>query len=222
VNIRWVEATPIRWPKNLLTLCYTGSVWIICKQKDIVKFVYKTLNDHCCIALRRVFMYGELGSMWKEGSFMKLQVSLPCSLVSVLSQLSPIHTTPLHFTDSHFDVIPHLLIGLLPSGFPSETLYTFVSHVCYMPYPSHSPWLDQYSVKNVSFMKLLITQCYPLCLVWILKPLQFGLFLRSKFLNTLRQTMALPSLVHNDSHSLAAILIFSAIFSHALLIFMAS
>jgi hypothetical protein len=33
--------------------------------------------------------------------------------------------------------------GLLPSGFPTKTLYTFLSsHACHMSRPPHSPWLD--------------------------------------------------------------------------------
>jgi hypothetical protein len=38
----------------------------------------------------------------------------------------------------------HLRLGLpsgpFPTGFPTKTLFTFLSHVCHMPRPPHSPW----------------------------------------------------------------------------------
>jgi hypothetical protein len=47
----------------------------------------------------------------------------------------------------HFIIIPHLRLGLpsglLPSGFPTNTLYAHVfPHTCHTPYLSHYSWFD--------------------------------------------------------------------------------
>jgi hypothetical protein len=45
---------------------------------------------------------------------------------------------------------------LFPSGFPTNTLYAFTSpHSCYMPCPSHPPWLDHsnYVWRGVQVLK---------------------------------------------------------------------
>jgi hypothetical protein len=59
-------------------------------------------------------------------------------------QSTPSHTTSLR---SILILPSHLCIGfpcdLFPLSFPTKTLYTFLlSHACYMPHPSHFPWLD--------------------------------------------------------------------------------
>lgn len=40
-----------------------------------MKYVDKTLNDHCCVALRRVIMNGELEKMWKEAAPAEVQMT---------------------------------------------------------------------------------------------------------------------------------------------------
>jgi hypothetical protein len=62
----------------------------------------------------------------------------------------------------------HLRLGLpsslVPSGFPTNILYTFLfPHACYMPCPSHRNWLDHnnYTYRRVQVMKLLIMQFSP-------------------------------------------------------------
>jgi hypothetical protein len=47
--------------------------------------------------------------------------------------------------------------GLLPSGFPTNT------HSCYMPCPSHPPWLghSNYTWRSVQVMKFFIMQASP-------------------------------------------------------------
>jgi hypothetical protein len=49
--------------------------------------------------------------------------------------------------------------GLFPSGFPTNILCS-PPHSCYMPCPSHPPWLDNsnYTWRRVQVMKLLIMQ----------------------------------------------------------------
>jgi hypothetical protein len=48
--------------------------------------------------------------------------------------------------------------GLFPYGFPTNILYAFLfsPHSCYMPCPSHPPWLDHsnYTWTRVQVMKL--------------------------------------------------------------------
>jgi hypothetical protein len=63
--------------------------------------------------------------------------------VSVLGQINPLHTLPTYFPNIHFNIISHLCLslpsGILPSGFQSKILYTFlISPIC--------PWqLNLYS-----------------------------------------------------------------------------
>jgi hypothetical protein len=72
------------------------------------------------------------------------------SLVPILTQINPIQSIPSHPISLRSILIfyTHLRLGLpsglLPSGFPTNILYLFVfsPHSCYMPYPSHPPWLD--------------------------------------------------------------------------------
>jgi hypothetical protein len=51
--------------------------------------------------------------------------------------------------------------GLFPSGFPTDTLYAFLfrPYLCYIPCPSHSPWLvySNYTWQILNIMKFLIT-----------------------------------------------------------------
>jgi hypothetical protein len=54
--------------------------------------------------------------------------------------------------------------GLFPSGFPTNFRHAFLSspHSCYMPCPSHPPWLDHsnYNWRRVQVMKILrLQQC---------------------------------------------------------------
>jgi hypothetical protein len=68
------------------------------------------------------------------------------SLVSILSQIDPVHTTP-DYLRSILILSTHLRLrlpsGPFPSGFPTNILYAFLfPHSCYMPCPSHPPWFD--------------------------------------------------------------------------------
>ena len=49
---------------------------------------------------------------------------------------------PSHFSNIHFNTIQILRRSLLPSGFPTKTLYVSLPHTCYMPCPSQSSWFD--------------------------------------------------------------------------------
>jgi hypothetical protein len=73
--------------------------------------------------------------LWNSNVHYRVQNTPPH--VSILSQISPVHIFP-----SCFRVIQSNII-LLPSDFPNQILYAFlVSHVCYMPRPSHPPSHD--------------------------------------------------------------------------------
>jgi len=68
-------------------------------------------------------------------------------LVPILSQINPVHTCPLYFSNIRSNiVIPSASMsshGDFPSGSPTKILYVFrMSHACYMPCPFHPPWFE--------------------------------------------------------------------------------
>jgi hypothetical protein len=77
-------------------------------------------------------------------------------LVPILSQIYPVHTTP-PWLRSILILSTYLRLGLrsglFPSGFPP---ISYIPHSCYMPCPSHPPWLDHsnYTWRRVQVMKL--------------------------------------------------------------------
>jgi hypothetical protein len=88
-----------------------------------------------------------------------------------LSWARSIQSTPSHpISLSTLILSAHLLFGLpsslFPYGFPTNILYAFLfsPHSCYMPCPSHSPWLDRsnYVWRGVQVMKLLLMPFSPI------------------------------------------------------------
>jgi hypothetical protein len=93
--------------------------------------------------------YGEQSPCWEANSFSASQeiphtvwnpkvhhrVHKSPPLVSILSQISPVHSL-FYFLNIHFNIILHLRLGLLgglfPSGFPTITLSPY-------PYVPHAP-----------------------------------------------------------------------------------
>jgi hypothetical protein len=90
-------------------------------------------------------------------------------VVPFLSLINPVNTTPSYPTKIHFNVIhpPHVLVLLvvsfLPAFPPIFYMHASSSHSCYMPCPSHPPWLDHsnYTGRRVKVTKLLIMQFSP-------------------------------------------------------------
>jgi len=75
-----------------------------------------------------------------------LQTGLP--LAPILSQTNPANIFPAHFFKMHLNIIlpppPMTSNGILPSCFPSKTLYVFplLFHACHVLQPFHSLWSD--------------------------------------------------------------------------------
>jgi hypothetical protein len=92
------------------------------------------------------------------------RVHKPPPLPPILSQINPVHTALSYLSKIH--LYSHLLQGLssdlFPSGFPTKILYAFLFSPCYMPRPSHSPWLDlfNYTWRTVQVMKLIMYEEY--------------------------------------------------------------
>jgi hypothetical protein len=65
--------------------------------------------------------------------------------------------------------------GLFPSGFPTNILYAFPSlpHSCYMPCPSHPPWLDHSNTTEINY-NLFISQIHFIAFSIDLKKRQFS------------------------------------------------
>jgi hypothetical protein len=79
-------------------------------------------------------------------------------LVPTLSQIDSVNTTPSYPCKIHFNNVHS------PTSWSSYLSPSFwlshLTHSCYMPCPSHHPWLDHsnYTWRRVQVMKLLIMQ----------------------------------------------------------------
>jgi hypothetical protein len=82
--------------------------------------------------------------------------SLP--LVSVMTQMNPVHTLTAYFFRSILILSSHLHLGLpngvFPSGFPNKALQALFFHVSYIPCPSHSQFDHSNNImQEVQIMK---------------------------------------------------------------------
>jgi hypothetical protein len=87
-------------------------------------------------------------------------------MIPTLSQTRPVLIFLPYIHKTHFNItLPSISNSLecsLPFGFSDQDLVciSHLSHRCYMPYPSHIPWLDHLNnIRwSVHFLKLLIMQ----------------------------------------------------------------
>jgi hypothetical protein len=92
------------------------------------------------------------------------------SLVTILSQMNSIHTTPSDMSQIHFNIIRFSYWSLsfcLSHQKPVRS--PLLSCECYVPSPFHPPWLDHSNNVRwkVCIMKLLTMQFYPTIIVLI-------------------------------------------------------
>jgi hypothetical protein len=117
--------------------------------------------------------------------FKEPEGSSPCSQdpppVPILSQSNPVPTIPSYLSKIHFNIVH------LPTPWSSQWSLSFwlshqypicippLPHSCYMPCPSHPPWLDHsnYVWRGVQVMTLIIMQFPPLKILLTLFNLEF-------------------------------------------------
>jgi hypothetical protein len=105
--------------------------------------------------------------LWNPKVHYRIQESLP--LVPILRDMNPVHSTPSHFSKIYFNIILHLCLGLPYSSSP---------HACYIPCPSHPPWLvhSNWIWRRVYVMKLHIIQFSPISYLLTLHPFSVHIF----------------------------------------------
>jgi hypothetical protein len=116
-----------------------------------------------------------LSMLWSPKFLYRIHKSPP--LVPMLNQINPLHITTSYPSKTNSNVIYSLTplssyyYFFLPFS-PMTCIYSSSHHSCYMPCPSHPPWLDNssYNGWRVHVMKLLTEQLYPSSRTFSLAP----------------------------------------------------
>jgi len=109
--------------------------------------------------------------LWNTKFYYRVHISPP--LLPIVSQMYPVHTFPPYYPMIHFNIIfpsmPKFSEWSLPFSFFNKNIVSIyrLSHACFIPRPSHSPWFDHPNIicLSVQFMKLHIMQSSPASLL---------------------------------------------------------
>jgi hypothetical protein len=126
--------------------------------------------------------------LWIPKVCYRVHTSLP--LVPVLSQISPVQTTPYYLFKIILLLRSHLHLFFLGVSFllafpPTPPMLLILFHSCYMLCPFYPPWLDHsnYTWRRVQVMKPVIMQFSPTSCHFI--RLGSNIFISTLFSNTL-------------------------------------
>jgi len=156
---------------------------------------------------------------WNMKVYCHVHNSLPS--IPNLGHMHPVHTLTTYFPQIHSNIILPPTLRTSKLSLPFRFFYqnfvciSHLTHVCYMPHPCRSPWLDHPNNSwSVQLMKLLIMQ--PPVISSLLHP---HILLSTQFSNTINLCSSL-SMRNQVSHPYKTtgniILLYTSIFNHSL------